>query len=59
MAREGQGYPCCQHDMMMMMMMSSIIMRMVLILIQPFFYNISSLQLKYYIVLQVPHFLIK
>ena len=20
MAREGQGYPCCQHDMMMMMM---------------------------------------
>ena len=19
MAREGQGYPCCQHDMMMMM----------------------------------------
>ena len=23
MAREGQGYPCCQHDMMMMMMMIS------------------------------------
>ena len=21
MAREGEGYPCCQHDMMMMMMM--------------------------------------
>ena len=20
MAREGQGYPCCQHEMMMMMM---------------------------------------
>ena len=20
MAKEGQGYPCCQHDMMMMMM---------------------------------------
>ena len=25
MAREGQGYPCYQHDMMMMMMMIYII----------------------------------
>ena len=24
-AREGQGYPCCQHDMMMMMMMMMMI----------------------------------
>ena len=24
-AREGQGYPCCQHDMMMMMMIAKYI----------------------------------
>ena len=27
-AREGQGYPCCQHDMMMMMMMMMMITRL-------------------------------
>ena len=27
MAKEGQGYPCCQHDMMMMMIYIDIVGR--------------------------------
>ena len=37
MAREGQGYPCCQHDMMMMMKLNVLTLARITTIMYEFF----------------------
>ena len=45
MAKEGQGYPCCQHDMMMMMILTKIFVQTGDFLFgRVYFYNLTLVE---------------